>query len=150
MGGKLPPSLFCLISPHQKIESPCPFPGHRPHIGEKVFLIAFRLILPKILPRARIFTRTIMNYLENLIGTISFNMKQYPAGCLPELHSLYLLSYQKCTKMALHWYCFVAPSRYGLPPTLLPNLFKPKIYSFPATRDKFTSSPKKRESDLMG
>ena len=83
----------------RSVESPCPFPGHRPRIREKVFLIAFRLILPKILPRARIFTRTIMNYLENLIGTTSFKMKQYPAGYLPELHSLDLL----LTKNAQKW-----------------------------------------------
>ena len=50
--------------PHQKkIESLCPSPDHRQHIGQKVFLIAFRLILPKILPVAHIFSNTIMTYL---------------------------------------------------------------------------------------
>ena len=37
--------------PHQKngipLSLPCP---HRPHIGKKEFLIAFRLILPKLFP----------------------------------------------------------------------------------------------------
>ena len=45
--------------PHQKIESPCPSSDPRPHIGKKS-LIAFRQILPKMLPVACIFSYIII------------------------------------------------------------------------------------------
>ena len=44
--------------PHQKIKSPCPSPDHRPNIKKNVSLIAFRQILPKMLPVACIFSYT--------------------------------------------------------------------------------------------
>ena len=63
----LPPSVGCLPTflPHHKIESPlsimCPSPSPhcRTNFGKKVFLIAFRQILPKNLPMDRIFGSTI-------------------------------------------------------------------------------------------
>ena len=60
-------------------------PDHRPHIGKRVSLIAFRQILSKILPEACIFSNTIMTFLKNLIGTKSFIRKQCPAGLSPTI-----------------------------------------------------------------
>ena len=66
--------------PQQKIESPCPSPDHRPHIAKKVSLRAFRQILPNIFPVAYIFSYIIMTNVKKLIGTKSFDIKQYPVG----------------------------------------------------------------------
>ena len=83
MGGVLPscPKFlkipqFCWMFPHQKLSLPtllhAPHPSdHGPHIGKKVTLIAFRQILPKILPVACISRSIIIFYLKNLVGTKS-------------------------------------------------------------------------------
>ena len=84
-GGDLPASQkvwtfpFCLISPPPKNWVPL-YPDHRPHIGKKVSLIAFRQILSKLLPEACIFSNTIMTYLKKFVGTKSLNTKHYPTG----------------------------------------------------------------------
>ena len=52
-------------------------------LEKKVFLIAFRQILPKILPLAIIFSNIIMTNLKKLIGNKSLNTKQCPAGLSP-------------------------------------------------------------------
>ena len=71
--------LLLDITLHQKIESPCPSLDHSSHIGKKnISLIAFRPILPKILPAACIFSYTIMICLKKLIGTKSLNKNQCP------------------------------------------------------------------------
>ena len=57
---ELPPSAG--YHRHQKNRITLPLPSS--HIGEKEFLIiAFRLILPKLLPVAHIFSHAIMTYL---------------------------------------------------------------------------------------
>ena len=48
---------------------PSPNPG--PHIGKKVALIAFKQILPKILPVVCISRSMIIFYLKSLVGTKS-------------------------------------------------------------------------------
>ena len=80
---ELPPPVAC--TPHQNIESPRPSPDHSPHIGKKVSLIAFRQILPKILPAVCIFSHTVMIYVKKYNGTKSLNTKQYPAGLSPRI-----------------------------------------------------------------
>ena len=65
--------------PDQKIACPCRFPNRRPHIGKKCISIAFRKILPKILPAAYIFSITIMTNLKKLIENKSSSTKQCPA-----------------------------------------------------------------------
>ena len=69
------------------ISLPVPLPSadHRPHIGKKVFLIAFRQILPKILPAADSFSDTVITNLKNFIENKSLNTKQYPAGLSPRI-----------------------------------------------------------------
>ena len=75
--------LLLDITPTKKIESLCPSPHHRPHIGEKVFLTAFRLILPKPFSVAHIFSHTIMTYLLDQNPIIQNSVLQ---NYLPELY----------------------------------------------------------------
>ena len=70
---------------NQDLESPRPSPDHIPHIRKKISLIAFRQILPNILPTACIFSYTIMTCLKKLSGTKSFNTKQCHAGLFPRI-----------------------------------------------------------------
>ena len=67
---------FCWISP------PVPLPSldHRPHIGKKVALIAFKQILRNNLSAVYIFSNIIMTNLKKLIVNKSLNTKQCPAG----------------------------------------------------------------------
>ena len=74
-----------------KIYSPCPLITD--HIlGKKVSLIAFREILPKILPEGCIFSNTIINYLKQLVGIKFFNTKQCSSGLSPRIIPLYPLN----------------------------------------------------------
>ena len=43
------------------------------------------MVLSKVLPGARIFSFTIMNYLKKFIGIKSPNTKQCPAGSSPRI-----------------------------------------------------------------
>ena len=72
--------LLLDITPNKKVESPCPSPDHRPHIAKKVSLRAFRQILPNIFPVAYIFSYIIITKVKKLIGTKSFDTKQYQVG----------------------------------------------------------------------
>ena len=56
----------------------------------KKYLIAFRQILPKILPAVYIFNNTIMTNLKKFIWNKSLNTKQCPAGLSPRILSLNL------------------------------------------------------------
>ena len=80
------------LSPPVEYHSQSPFlPLITDHILEKkVFLIAFRQILPKILPAASIFSNTILTNLKKLIGNKSLNTKQYPAALSPRIIPLNL------------------------------------------------------------
>ena len=104
--------------PTQKIESLSPSPHHRSHIGEKVFLIAFKLILQKFLPAVHIFSH---NH-EKFVGTKPFNTKQCQAG----LSST------------------IIPPAFPFLPKMAKNdtSFDTALLSTPATRNNFTSSPK--------
>ena len=80
-----------------------------PHIGKKVFLIAFTYVLTKILPAACILLR---NY--NLFEKAQLELSPLIENCvqqdyLPESYARHLPSYQKCHKI-------VAPTRCGLLP----------------------------------
>ena len=91
----------------QKIESPRSSPDHRPDIGKKGFLIAFRQILPKFLPATCIFSYEITTYLKS---SLELN-HQFPARLSSKIiHGIHLL-----TKNA-PFFCFVAPTRCGLSP----------------------------------
>ena len=59
-------------------------------LERKVSLIAFRQILPKILPAWYIFSNSIMANLKKLIGNKYLNRKQCPAGLSPRIISLHL------------------------------------------------------------
>ena len=67
---KLSPPVLLLITDHI--------------LGKKV-LIAFRQILPIILPGACIFSYTVMACVKKLDGTKSLNTKQCPAGLSPRI-----------------------------------------------------------------
>ena len=77
---------FCWISP------PVPLPSldHRPHIGKKVALIAFKQILRNNLSAVYIFSNIIMTNLKKLIVNKSLNTKQCPAGLSSRIISLNL------------------------------------------------------------
>ena len=64
------------------------FPDHKPNIRKKVSVIAFRQILSKILPKACIFSNTIITYLKKFIGTKSFNTKHWTAGLSPRIYPI--------------------------------------------------------------
>ena len=57
--------LLLDITPTKKIESP----WSQTTYWEKVSLITFRQILPKILPEACIFSNIVMTYLKKFVGT---------------------------------------------------------------------------------
>ena len=60
------------------------------HILEKkVSLIAFRQILPQILPAVYIFSYTVITYWKKLVRTKYFNTKQCPAGLSSRIISHY-------------------------------------------------------------
>ena len=61
LGGLQKVSPFCWLWPLPKKWVPLS-PDHRPYIGKKVSLIAFRQILLNSLPEAWIFSNTIMTY----------------------------------------------------------------------------------------
>ena len=81
-GGSLckPKSLHFIllldITPTNEIESLSPSAHYGPHIGERVFLIAFRLILQKLLPVAHILSPTIMTYLLEQSPLIKNSVQQ--------------------------------------------------------------------------
>ena len=70
---------------------PLPFPSYltsfllwlETKYWKKVSLIAFKQILPKILPMLHIFNFIIMAYLKNFIGIESLSTKQSPAELSP-------------------------------------------------------------------
>ena len=74
-----------------KIYPPCPLITDY-ILGKKVSLIAFREILPKILPEGCIFSNTIINYLKQLVGIKSFNAKQCSSGLSPRIIPHYPLN----------------------------------------------------------
>ena len=65
---------------HRKIEPPYPPFYHRPHIGKKVSIIAFRQNLQNIWFAACIVSHTLMTYLKKLVETKSSNTKHCQAG----------------------------------------------------------------------
>ena len=79
------------LSPPVGYHSQSPFPPLiTDHTLEKVFVIAFRQILPKILPAVYIFSNTIIINLKKLIGKKFLNTKQCPAGLSPRIIPLNL------------------------------------------------------------
>ena len=106
---ELPPSAG--YHRHQKNWITLPFPSS--HIGEKVFLIiAFRLILPKLLPVAHIFSHRIMTYWLEQNSLIQNSVQ---LNYLPELYPLvFPLLTKKDQKWPLLWYCFVVSTKCGI------------------------------------
>ena len=72
--------LLLNITSTKKLSYPVPPLITHYILGKKVALIAFRLVLPKILLEACIFSYTIMTYLKKLVGTKSLNTSQRPTG----------------------------------------------------------------------
>ena len=90
-------SLSVEYHPHQKKkESLCPSPHHRPHIGEKLLLIAFRFILPKNFCLQRTFSVT-QSWLiwKSLLEPNPLIQNNVLQDYLPELYPLYFCSYPK-------------------------------------------------------
>ena len=77
------PLLLVSFSPKIEFTVPLLITDHI--LGKKVSLIAFRQILPDILPAACIFSYAIMTYLKDLDGSKSLNAKQCPAGLSPRI-----------------------------------------------------------------
>ena len=104
--------LLLDITFHQKV-SPFFPPLITDHIlGKKVFLKAFRQILPNILPGMRIFSYTISLLTKNIP---SFDVALLPRPGLdcppfPEpmwetlMHSICILPYQKCNSFPIKWH----------------------------------------------
>ena len=80
---KLSPPIFIYISSSLSFE-------HRPDIGKKVSLRAFRQILPKSLLAMHIFSFTIMTYLKIFIWIKPLIQSSVQQHYLPELYPLYL------------------------------------------------------------
>ena len=60
-------------------------------LEKKVFLTAFRQVLPKILPKTYIFSNTIMTNLKKLIGNKSLIQNSIQQDYLPQLSPKRLL-----------------------------------------------------------
>ena len=117
-------------------------------LEEKVSLIVFRKMLPKILPA--IFSCTIMTYLKKVNRTSLLIQNSVHQDFLPELYPGISLPTKMSPPLMLlcstHLVQTVLPSPKPLWETfgMVENIKQPKIYSFPATRkislNRFTSS----------
>ena len=79
-----------LVYPHQKFHFSIIWSDRRTHIGEKVSLLVFRPILPKMFPAACIYSCTITTFLKKLVGTIFLDKKHCPAELSPLTITHYL------------------------------------------------------------
>ena len=71
-------------------------PNRRPPLRKKIYLIAFRQILPKMFVCHMHFQLQNHSLFEKLLGTKSFNIRQCPAGLSTRIILLYSPSGQKC------------------------------------------------------
>ena len=127
-------------------------PDNRPHIGEKVPLIALRQILLKTLLLGSTFSYIIMTYLKTFDETNSLNTKQCPAGLFPRVITFVSFFLPKiCLRLmflnCLHqlWTVPTSPKRLWEILRMAENLTQqPKICSLSPTRkwplNKFSSS----------
>ena len=74
---------------------------------KKVSPIAFRQILPKMLPMVHIFSSIITTYLKKFIGIKTLSTKQYPAKLSPWSIPIVFLILSKM--FALLWFCLLPP-----------------------------------------
>ena len=106
------PAAFLHASPHPSL-------GHRPHIRQKLSLIACRQILPKIWSAVRIFISFFMTYLKNFTGLKSLNTKQCPAGLSSRIIALCTLLLTKNSPSFNH--ALLPPSRVNCPNPVMYN-----------------------------